>query len=89
MQQINPVFGDDGTFWMSFEDFTKFFRSFNVCKVRPEDEALRVKGEFEKGYNKGQNRAQDNSVRSRYQYEMVLDRKQEVTLSIHQEDIRG
>ena len=57
MQQINPVFGDDGTFWMCYEDFTKFFKSLNVCKVRPDDEALRVKGEFEKGYNKGQNRA--------------------------------
>jgi calpain-15 len=22
-QVINPVFGDDGTFWMSFQDFSK------------------------------------------------------------------
>ena len=60
---------------MCYEDFVKHFQSLNVCKVRPDDESLRVKGEFEKGFNKGQNRTQDGTVRSRYQYEMVLDKK--------------
>jgi hypothetical protein len=29
------VKGDDGIFWMSYEDFTKYFRAVNVCMVRP------------------------------------------------------
>jgi hypothetical protein len=28
------VKGDDGIFWMSYEDFTKYFRAVNVCMVR-------------------------------------------------------
>ena len=44
-QAINPVFGDDGTFWMSFQDFVANFRALNVCKVADWDE-VRVKGEF-------------------------------------------
>jgi len=33
--ETNPVLDDtDGTFWMCFEDFLKYFRSLNVCKVR-------------------------------------------------------
>jgi hypothetical protein len=29
------VKGDDGIFWMSYEDFTKYFRAVNVCMVHP------------------------------------------------------
>lgn len=42
---IKPEFGDDGTFWMSFKDFTNNFRALNVCKVSDWEE-IRVKGEF-------------------------------------------
>lgn len=35
VEAINPVLdSEDGTFWMSFEDFVKYFRSLNVCRVR-------------------------------------------------------
>ena len=68
---------------MNYKDFTKYFKSLNVCKVKPDAQALRFKGEFEKGLNKGKNRASDGSVRSRYQYEMILDRRQEVNFTIH------
>lgn len=34
-EALKPVLDDsDGTFWMSFEDFVKHFRSYNVCRVR-------------------------------------------------------
>lgn len=35
IEVIQPVLDDaDGTFWMSFEDFIKQFKSLNVCRVR-------------------------------------------------------
>ena len=42
---INPVFGDDGTFWISFMDLLKNFRTLNVCKIGDWEE-VRVKGLF-------------------------------------------
>jgi calpain-15 len=45
IQAINPVFGDDGTFWISFKDFIQHFRTINVCKVGDWEE-VRVKGVF-------------------------------------------
>lgn len=61
---IKPVFGDDGTFWMSFKDFTVNFRALNVCKVSDWEE-VRVKGEFSSKISD-----QDNLVRSRFYYEI-------------------
>jgi calpain-15 len=45
IQSIQPVFGDDGTFWMCFQDFHTHFTSVSVCKVRDWEE-VRVKCEF-------------------------------------------
>jgi hypothetical protein len=45
IEAVKPVFGDDGTFWMSFKDFIKHFRTLNVCKVGDWEE-VRVKGAF-------------------------------------------
>jgi hypothetical protein len=43
---INPVLDEnDGTFWMSFGDFVKHFRSLNVCRVKNWEE-VRIKGKF-------------------------------------------
>jgi hypothetical protein len=65
--EINPVFGDDGTFWMSFKDFVDNFRSLNVCKVKDWEE-VRVKGEFT---NFLRDSHQDQlSLRSRFFYEL-------------------
>jgi Calpain family cysteine protease len=36
---------DDGTFWMSFEDFIKHFDSLDVCRVTKWSE-LRLRGRF-------------------------------------------
>ena len=64
VQAIKPVFGDDGTFWMSFQDFVSNFRALNVCKVADWDE-VRVKGEFTTKLSEF-----DELVRSRYFYEV-------------------
>lgn len=37
--------GNDGTFWMSFEDFVANFDSLDVCRVRNWDE-IRIRGRF-------------------------------------------
>ena len=64
VQAVKPVFGDDGTFWMSFQDFVRNFRALNVCKVADWDE-VRVKGEFTTKLSEF-----DELVRSRYFYEV-------------------
>jgi len=43
---FNAVLDDsDGTFWMSFEDFVKHFKSICVCRVRNWQE-VRIRGKF-------------------------------------------
>ena len=74
---IKPQFGDDGTFWMNFKDFTAQFRALNVCKVGDWEE-VRVKGEFSTSVSEV-----DSNVRSRYQYELSVDQKQRVIIGIH------
>lgn len=79
---INPVFGDDGTFWMGFRDFSVNFRALNVCKVSDWEE-VRVKGEFSTKISD-----LDSLARSKYYYEIKVASKQRVLIGIHQEDER-
>ena len=79
---IKPEFGDDGTFWMSFQDFVKNFRALNVCKVADWEE-IRVKGELTTKLSDF-----DCVPRSKYVYEVKVDQKQRVLIGIHQEDER-
>lgn len=66
-QAINPVFGDDGTFWMAFKDFSQQFRALNVCKVSDWEE-VRVKGEFTTKLS-----PTDTQVRSKYYYDLFVE----------------
>jgi calpain-15 len=66
IKAINPVFGDDGTFWMSFNDFVQNFRALNVCKVSDWEE-IRIKGEFSTKLG-----GMDNLARSKYYYEIQV-----------------
>jgi calpain-15 len=36
---------EDGTFWMSYQDFVNYFKAVSICKVRNWDE-VRIKGKF-------------------------------------------
>lgn len=46
IKAFNPVLDDDdGTFWMSFDDFVANFDSLDVCRVSNWDE-LRIRGRF-------------------------------------------
>jgi len=37
---------DDGTFWMCYEDFLKYFSGVNVCKTKSITNEIRLKGKF-------------------------------------------
>jgi len=80
--ELKPVFGDDGTFWMCYADFLKCFRNLNVCKVAEWHE-LRVKGEFTKGLFDS-----ETQVRCKSFYELTVTSRQKVLIGIHQEDER-
>ena len=46
IEAIKPVLDEaDGTFWMSFDDFVKYFKCLNVCRVRNWKEN-RIRGKF-------------------------------------------
>ena len=34
IETVKPSFQNDGTFWMSFKDFTANFERVKVCKIR-------------------------------------------------------
>ena len=70
---LNPVFGDDGTFWMCFQDFVNHFSALNVCKVNDWEE-VRVKGEFTNFSQDPNLTGSDlqSTVRSRYFYELTV-----------------
>ena len=43
-QRLMPHGADDGLFWMSFQDTMKYFDSIDVCKIRPDWNAIRLEG---------------------------------------------
>jgi len=46
VEKVNPKLDeDDGTFWMSFDDFVGHFAGLNVCKTKTGNE-IRIKGKF-------------------------------------------
>jgi len=34
LKELNVIQKDDGVFWISIEDFRKYFEGVGVCKVR-------------------------------------------------------
>ena len=76
---------NDGTFWMSFEDFVKNFRALNVCRVKNWEE-VRIKGKFI--------RVQDiddpeiEVVMSKWYYSLELTEPTRIFIAVHQEDER-
>lgn len=83
---LNPKFdGNDGNFWMSFEDMIDQFTCLNVCKVKNWDE-VRIKGKFV--------RVQDMEdgaielVMSKWYYSLEVTTSTKVFIGVHQEDER-
>jgi calpain-15 len=76
----------DGTFWMSFQDFIKYFRCLNVCRVRNWQEN-RIRGKFIRITEKDNEEASEQ-VLSKWFYEFSVDEATEMFIGIHQEDDR-
>ena len=69
MDELDIDFRNSDLIWMSEQEFGQSFATLTTCLVRPEDETLRLKGEFLKGAA-SQQRAVERGVRSKYQYEV-------------------
>ena len=69
MDELDIDFQVNDFIWMSEQEFGVNFATLTVCMVRPDDETLRLKGEFLKGAA-SQQRAVERGVRSKYQYEV-------------------
>ena len=70
---------DDGTFWMSYEDFIKHFSAVNVCKVRNSNE-IRMKGKFVRVED---SEGLPNQVVSKWFYYLDLAKKTNIQAGIH------
>lgn len=87
MREIfNPSLDEtDGTFWMSFDDFTVHFRALNVCRVKNWEE-IRIKGKFI--------RVQDiddpdiEVILSKWYYSLDVSEPTRIFIGVHQEDER-
>lgn len=77
---VKPDLDDeDGTFWMSYEDFLTHFVSVNVCHVNGYYEA-RVKGMF--------TRNEEDQVISKWFYFLTVEENTKLFIGVHQEDER-
>jgi calpain-15 len=74
---------DDGTFWMSWEDFNAHFSQINVTKTR-ESEEIRVKGQFLR--LKDEDEAPLDRVVSKWFYCLNLEQNTNLQMGIHQVD---
>jgi calpain-15 len=82
--EIRPVLDEnDGTFWISYEDFTKQFSGINICRVDCYQEA-RIKGTFERTEIAG-----ESWVVSKSYFVVQSKRNTSITVGLHQEDARN
>mmetsp|Transcript_6709 Transcript_6709/g.11909 ORF Transcript_6709/g.11909 Transcript_6709/m.11909 type:complete len:795 (-) Transcript_6709:1604-3988(-) len=82
-EAIKPTLtANDGTFWMSFDDFIRSFSGVNICHVGNYDEA-RMKGLFKKEVLDSQIR-----VTAQWYYTVTTASPAKVYLSLHQNDER-
>lgn len=80
---LNPnLTANDGTFWMSFEDFLKNFSGVNICHVNSYEEA-RMKGLFKKEILDSQER-----VTAQWYYTITTAKSAKAYIGLHQGDER-
>ena len=78
---FNPILDeDDGTFWMSFEDFVKHFDSLDVCRIKDWEE-LRIRGRFIR-YN-DVNYPDNEVVVSKWFYALEVPSKTHLVVGLH------
>ena len=83
IRRVNPSLDeDDGTFYMSFDDFLNRFTAISLCRVRTFYEA-RVQGRFCRV-----SIAERNTVVSKFYYCIDVSEPCKLFISIHQEDER-
>ena len=86
IQVFKPTFDSrDGTFWICYEDFFKYFNSITVCKVANWNE-LRLRGKFIKVFERED--TDEDWVLSKFYYTFHLKEKATVDISLYQEDQR-
>jgi calpain-15 len=83
IDEIQPNFdANDGTFWMSFEDFLRKFFRINYCRMGNFHE-VRMKGLFEPTIYK-----EEEVIFSREIYSIQCDEYTKLFLTLHQDDER-
>lgn len=86
IKEFNPIFDEaDGSFWMSFKDFTDLFDSLDVCRVTSWNE-LRIRGRFIRYSDI--NEPDNEVVVSKWIYALEVPVKSHVVIGLHQEDER-
>lgn len=81
---INPSFENDGTFWMSFDDFIQQFERVNICKLEQFEET-RFKCDF--SVKQGEFEKYCNAYSENY-YEVFINEPSTLFVGIHQQDHR-
>ena len=85
VQAIKPDFDvQDGSFWIEYDDFFKYYESLTVCKIENWRE-LRLKGKFIKAEEM---QSGNQTVISQFYYSLKLENSAHIELGIHQEDER-
>ena len=85
VEAFRPDFDtQDGSFWMAYEEFFKYFESITMCKCENWRE-LRLKGKFIKVEEQ---KSGNEQVISQFYYSFHLDKLTYIELGVHQEDDR-
>ena len=84
IEAFSPTLDDnDGTFWMSLEDFVVQFNGINICRVDSYHEA-RIRGAFERKLI-----GEQEWVSSKSYFILNSSRNTNVIIGLHQEDARN
>jgi calpain-15 len=86
INEVKPVLDEkDGTFWMSFDDFIQHFSGLNVCRARNWQEH-RIRGKFLRV--RDQEDPSQETVLSKWYYELEVEEPTNIYIGVHQEDER-
>jgi len=86
IEAFKPSFDtSDGSFWISYKDFFRYFTSITVCKVENWKE-LRLKGIFMKVME--QDDPDEDFCISKFYYSFHLEEETVIEIGLHQEDER-